>query len=134
MQRYQAKLSGPFLDRIQLRARIDRPAHPFDRETERDEEDSASVRQRVAAARQRQQIRGALCNAELPARAVREWCAPDAAGVTLLNRAASRFALSMRACEDALRVARTIADLAGAQTVREHDVAEALALRGASVI
>lgn len=131
IRRYQSKLSGPFLDRLQLRLRINRSPPRFGAHASVAEEGSAAVRQRVIAATDRQRARGKLANAQLPSWAVQQWCIPDAAGTRLLQRAAARFALSMRACEDALRVARTIADLAGVESIREKDVSEALALRGA---
>jgi len=131
IRRYQSRLSGPFMDRLQLRLRINRTPPRFGEHAAQAEEDSATVRRRVIAATDRQRARGTLANAELPSWAVRQWCKPDAAGAQLLQQAAVRFALSMRACEDALRVARTIADLAGAECIREQNVSEALALRGA---
>ena len=133
IRRYQAKLSGPFLDRMQLQLRINRSPPNFGEPTASLEEDSATVRRRILAATDRQRARSPLMNAELPGWAVKKWCAPDRDSARLLHRAAERFALSMRACEDSLRVARTIADLNDRDRIHKQDVAEALALRSASI-
>jgi len=129
--RYQRKISGPLLDRLQLRLHIGRCALPVIDAAPTTEESTATVRARVLSATERQRNRGNMPNARLTRPDVKRWCTPDRAGAILLQRAAERFALSMRACDDTLRVARTIADLAGVEGLREADVAEALALRGA---
>jgi len=130
VRRYQQKISGPFLDRLQLRLRIGWCPPRFDNDGTSTEETTLTVQRRVIAADACQHERSGGPNATLPAAGVRRWCTPEPGGVRLLQRAAERFALSMRACDDTLRVARTIADLAGRTGVREMDVAEALALRG----
>jgi magnesium chelatase family protein len=132
IRRYQEKISGPLMDRLQLRVCIARCAPEIvacdDAQTR--SESTAVVRSRVLTAAARQRFRGDEPNAQLPPAGVKQWCWPDAGGIRLIRRAAQKFALSMRACDDTLRVARTIADLAGVDQVREVDVAEALALRG----
>jgi magnesium chelatase family protein len=131
IQRYQQKISGPLMDRLQLRVSIARCAPEFiTDDTQNPPESTAAVRARVLSAVEHQRSRDAVPNAQLPPAGVKQWCWPDAGGIGLLRRAAQKFALSMRACDDTLRVARTIADLADADQVREADVAEALALRG----
>jgi len=129
--RYQRKISGPLLDRLQLRLHIGRCVPPFMDAAPAPEETTATVRARVLVAAECQRARGTVPNSRLPPADVKRWCVPDHTGAKLLQQAAERFAMSMRACDDTLRVARTIADLAGAQRLRQSDVAEALALRGA---
>jgi magnesium chelatase family protein len=130
VQRYRQKISGPLLDRLQIRPTIGRcPPQIVDR-PDGGEETTAAVRERVLGATDLQRSRAAVPNARIGPADVRRWCMPDRAGAKLLERAASRFSMSMRACDDTLRVARTIADLAGAQRIDADHVAEALALRG----
>lgn len=129
VRRYRARLSGPFLDRIDIRLAVPRVALRLG--VVPDGEPSAAVARRVAAARERQLARAGQLNARLGAAQVQRWCLPDAQGCRLLERAASRRRLSRRACDSVLRVARSIADLADEPSVGERQVAEALALRAA---
>ncbi len=92
-------------------------------------ESSALVRERVGAARVYQKERGAI-NAQLPANILIEVTACDEATAALLKSASDRFALSARVQHKVLRVARTIADLAGEPSVGEGHMAEAIGLRG----
>ncbi len=92
-------------------------------------ERSGDVRARVAAARERQRSRQQSCNARLPPALVMRHCVPDAAGGTLLARAANKLALSARSYHRVLKVARTIADLAAEPGIEARHVAEALAYR-----
>jgi magnesium chelatase family protein len=125
---YRRKISGPLLDRIDLHVTVPRVAvHVLDADVE--VEGSDAVRKRVSAARRRQQTRGTI-NARLPAAVVADVSGCDDAAATLLRRASERFALSARVQHKLLRVARTIADLAGADRVATAHVAEAVALRG----
>jgi magnesium chelatase family protein len=90
---------------------------------------SADARTAIAEARARATRRQGVPNAALSPGDVDRHCAPDASARTLLAQAMARRSLSARACHRVLKVARTIADLAGVPTVRAPDVAEALAYR-----
>ena len=130
VRRYQGRISGPFLDRIDLKVQVCRPARPLVAGNAGDEPGSGSVRSRVKAARRRQLDRSGKCNAELEDSEVNCLCLPSPAGRSLLARAATRHALSPRACVRVLKVARTIADLEPSGKVGEPHIAEALSLRG----
>lgn len=126
--RYRGKLSGPFLDRIDLLIEV--PALPADALAGKSEgETSASVRARVEIAQQRQQARQHKPNARLTATEVDTCCTPDEGGSKLLKQATSQLDLSARAWHRILKVARTIADLAGSESVRAPHVAEAIQYR-----
>jgi len=129
VRRYQERLSGPFLDRIDIRITVARA--PVQLTADDSGESSAGVAARVARARALQAERGGSLNARLSAAGVRAWCMPDEAGVRLVEAAAARLALSRRGCDSVLRVARTIADLAGDVRVGVLHVSEALNLRRA---
>jgi magnesium chelatase family protein len=127
VRQYQERLSGPFLDRMDIRLQMARGELRLDAPPPG--EPSVSVRRRVVQARDRQCARGGMANARLPASALRRWCWPDPAGRRLLERAAEQLRLSRRACDSTLRVARTIADLAGDEGVCVAHLSEALTLR-----
>ena len=127
LARYAARISGPILDRLDLQIEVTAltsdelmAAAPG--------EASAHVRSRVLAAREGQRKRGWL-NAQLPAPALHEHCALDAAGRQLVADAVDRGGMSARAVHRALRVARTIADLAGEERVGVMRLAEAMQYR-----
>jgi magnesium chelatase family protein len=134
---YQARLSGPFLDRIDLT--IEMPAvSAADLVLPPPAEGSEEVRARVSAARDRQRARytalgapDALTNAQAPVRLLDRVATPDAAGADLLQRAAASLQLTARGFHRTLKLARTIADLAGSDTIGRVHIAEALAYRGA---
>ena len=126
--RYRGKLSGPFLDRIDLIIEV--PALPAETLAEKpDGEASASVRERVMAASARQHGRQAKPNSRLSVREIEAQCTPDETGTLLLQKATAQLNLSARAWHRILKVARTIADLAGAEQVGAAHVAEAIQYR-----
>jgi magnesium chelatase family protein len=128
--RYRSRISGPLLDRIDLHVEV-----PPMRESELINspagESTYAVRSRVETARARQVARQGVPNARLEGGAIERQCAPDDAALEFLRQAVSRLSLSARGFHRVLRVARTIADLAGSGTIRTPQVAEALAYRGA---
>ncbi|MGH7092758.1 MAG: ATP-binding protein, partial [Stellaceae bacterium] len=135
-QDYQARLSGPLLDRIDLH--IDVPAvSAADLALPPPAEASAAVAERVGLARRRQQVRyqqlpaerRIRTNAEVDGNLLDEIATPEPAGAALLTRAAERLRLSARGYHRMLRVARTLADLDGAATVARRHIAEALSYR-----
>ncbi len=126
--RYRSKLSGPLLDRIDLHIEV--PALVEDELQGRaDGESSATVRARVSAARAAQRARQGKPNNRLATKDIDKLCAPDEAGAQLLKQAIARLNLSARAYHRVLKVARTIADLAGAERVTSAHVAEAIHYR-----
>jgi magnesium chelatase family protein len=133
ISRYAARLSGPLRDRIDLQVPVPAVAWREIVDPARRGESSASVRERVAAARALQSARYRATawhlNADLDAASVNEHCSPDAAGERLLERGVEQLGLSLRALHRVLRVARTIADLEGAPRVSAGHVAEAIGYR-----
>ena len=130
--KYRGRLSGPLRDRIDLIVEV--PAVPVAAITDAvPGESSADVRERVCASRARQHARygpdGPRANAALRGRGVAAFCRPDADGRELLRRALEQLGLSARGYDRVLRVARTIADLGGAERVHTDHVAEALQYR-----
>lgn len=126
--RYRGKLSGPFLDRIDLLIEV--PALPAEALAGRpDGESSATVAKRVAAALARQHARQQKPNSRLSTSEVDRLCAPDEGGGKLLQQATRQLDLSARAWHRILKLARTIADLAGNPDVLAPHVAEAIQYR-----
>jgi len=131
-QRYRKRISGPILDRIDLMVEL-RQLTPDELVKAPEGESSAAVRERVCAAREIQQRRfresGCFCNARMSPREMRRCCAIDVRGEQLLRQAIARFQLSPRAYDRILKVARTIADLAGSESIREEHLLEAVSYR-----
>lgn len=126
--RYRSKISGPLLDRIDLQITVPTVATESLRAAA-DGESSAAVRVRVIAAADRQQQRQKKANADLSSTELDVHCALDEQGSALLQQAATRLGLSARAQHRILRVARTIADLAGADRIAFGHIAEAVGYR-----
>jgi magnesium chelatase family protein len=128
VQRYQGRLSGALADRIDILAAVRQPS--AEEIGGAPGEASAEVRPRVVAARERQELRlgPGRCNAEMSAAEARA-CALSSRAAALLAELYSRQRLSGRAHDRALRLAQTIADLAGAATIEEEQMAQALQLR-----
>jgi magnesium chelatase family protein len=126
--RYRNRISGPLMDRIDLHIEV--PAVPeSDLASKQGGESSAEIRGRVCAARKRQIQRQGKPNHLLGVREIESLCAPDADGEKLARSALTRLGLSARAYHRVLKVARTIADLAGAVQVTAAHVAEAIQYR-----
>ena len=126
--RYRGKLSGPLLDRIDMSVEVPALAEG-ELQGKAEGESSSAVRARVAAARALQLSRQGKANARLATKEIDRLCAPDEAGAQLLKQAIARLGLSARAYHRVLKVARSIADLAGAERVSGAHVAEAIHYR-----
>jgi magnesium chelatase family protein len=133
IERYLGRVSGPLLDRIDIQLRV--PAvRPAELSGESSEEPSARIRERVEGARERQRTRFAgqvsvHANAHMGPRDLRRCCRLGSAAEELLRSALSRLGLSARAYHRILKVARTIADLAGSQEIEPVHIAEAIQYR-----
>jgi magnesium chelatase family protein len=133
ISRYLAKISGPLLDRIDLQVEV--PAlSPEEIASTELGEPSAAIRDRVDAARaiQRERFRrssAVQCNGDMTTRLMRRHCELDAPARRILEQALRRLGLSARAYDRVLKVARTIADLAGAERIESAHVAEAVQYR-----
>jgi magnesium chelatase family protein len=123
------RVSGPLLDRIDLVVAVTRAGLSPDAAPWRAGDDSATVRERVSGAARLQRQRAGQPNARLDAAGFRKHCRLEGAARALLEAAGSRYALSARAMDSVRRVARTIADLAGAEDIGPGHLSEALALR-----
>ncbi|MFM8007732.1 MAG: YifB family Mg chelatase-like AAA ATPase, partial [Dolichospermum sp.] len=132
-EQYWAKLSGPLMDRIDLQVAVNR-LKPEEITQQPTGEKSKSVAQRVEKARELSLIRfqeeGNLqCNAQMQSRHLQKWCKLDDPSRNLLESAIRKLGLSARASDRILKVARTIADLAGDENLQPHHVAEAIQYR-----
>jgi magnesium chelatase family protein len=117
------------MDRIDLRIALGRERISLSTSAQ-PAETSTDVRMRVThSIEQRKKRSDQIPNARLSSQQVRRWCWPNKAGLELLEQAAEKFTLSRRGCNRTLRVARSIADMAGEEWVTKAHVAEALSFR-----
>jgi magnesium chelatase family protein len=133
IERYLSRLSGPLLDRIDIHLEVPAVAYR-DLASPTPEESSAAIRARVERARQRQRDRfagmpGLYANAHMTAREIRKFCRLTEPVELLLRHAVARLGLSARAYHRVLKIARTIADLAGAAEIEVAHVGEAIQYR-----
>jgi magnesium chelatase family protein len=136
IERYQSRLSGPLLDRIDLFVDVPRLTREELRggETSEPAEPSESIRARVAASRERQHRRQGTPNAGLAGRRLREFCDLRGDAEALFSRAIDRMGLSGRGHDRVLRVARTVADLSGQEEISTAHLAEALNYRSSGFV
>ena len=130
---YWAKLSGPLMDRIDLQVSVNR-LKPEEMMRQEAGEGSQSIRERVAIARKQayhrfKDSKGVQCNAQMQTSHLRRFCQLDQSTRDLLENAIRKLGLSARAMDRILKVSRTIADLAGDETIQSHQVAEAIQYR-----
>jgi len=133
VQKYLSKISGPLLDRIDLHVEVT-PVNFTELSSERLSEKSETIRERVIQAREIQEKRFAEqpdlhCNAQMGSKMVRQVCKISEAGQSLLKKAMEKLGLSARAYDRILKVARTIADLAGTEDIQIEHLAEAIQFR-----
>ncbi|EFZ37889.1 Mg chelatase-like protein [Hoylesella oralis ATCC 33269] len=133
IQRYMNKISGPLLDRIDIQIEIT-PVPFKDISKATQGEPSSTIRERVIRARRMQEerykdIRGVYCNAQMSEKMIHRFAEPDTQGIEMLRLAMEKLSLSARAYSRILKVARTIADLAGSEHVQMEHLAEAISYR-----
>lgn len=132
IKRYRSRISGPLLDRIDIHVEV--PAIAYrDLSDRREGESSEAIAARVMAAREIQQARyrgsRVHCNAQMNTRLIRKHCELDKAGHRMLELAGELLGFSARSYSRILKVARTIADLAGSENILEPHLAEAIQYR-----
>ena len=130
--KYQKRISGPMLDRIDIHVEV--PRVDYEKlSSDRLGESSTSIQERVQAARERQKTRfegtDIFCNSDMRVAEVRQFCKLDEAGDNLVRQAMSQLNLSARGYHRVLKLARTIADLAGSDEIQSVHLAEALQYR-----
>ncbi|MFB0924586.1 MAG: YifB family Mg chelatase-like AAA ATPase [Vicingaceae bacterium] len=133
VQKYLNKISGPLLDRIDLHVEVT-PVSFNELSTKEVGESSNDIRERVIASRKIQEQRyeknkGVHCNAQVSSKTLKEICEIDQSGIDLLKKAMDRLGLSARAYDRILKVARTIADIEGAESIQTNHLAEAIQYR-----
>jgi len=132
IHRYRSRISGPLLDRIDIHIEV--PAVKYRDLADRgDAESSASIALRVERSRERQleRYKGTKihCNAQMTPRFIKKYCELDASGNRMLELVTDRLGFSARTYTRILKVARTIADLDGSNTIHEQHIAEAIQYR-----
>jgi magnesium chelatase family protein len=133
IQKYMSKISGPLMDRIDIQVEV--PALTYEELSQKKPgEDSASMRKKVAQARERQLERfngekKIFCNAHMESRHLRKYCELDDASQNLVKVAIEKLGLSARAYDRILKVSRTIADMDGQECIGESHIAEAIQYR-----
>jgi len=133
IQNYLGRISGPLLDRVDLHIEVP-PVQFREIASDRVGESSNAIRERVVAARRRQQQRfkdrpRTTCNARMNARELKQYCRLDPGTLDLLKFAMADLNLSARAFDRVLKVSRTIADLAGLESIAAEHVSEAIQYR-----
>ncbi|MGN0213676.1 MAG: YifB family Mg chelatase-like AAA ATPase [Muribaculaceae bacterium] len=133
VQRYMSRISGPLLDRIDIQVEV-QPVEFDAMSSGVDGESSAAIRARVVKAREIQNKRFAnnpeiYCNAQMTSPMLRQYCAIDNEGVARLKESMTRLQMSARAYDRILKVARTIADLAGSENILPEHLSEAISYR-----
>jgi magnesium chelatase family protein len=135
VKNYLSKISGPMLDRIDLQVELPSVSYSEISNREPDGDSSATIRERVnraraiALKRYRDEGMKEKCNAQLSASQIRKLCRLDASAEMLLKDAFERLSMSARGHDRILRVARTIADLAGSENISAVHIAEAIRYR-----
>lgn len=133
IERYLNRISGPLMDRFDIQIEI-MPLSFEEMSRTTPGESSGKILERVVRARRRQEERfrdidGIHCNAQMTSRLMHRFAEPDRAGLNMLHEAMNRLDLSARAYDRILRVARTIADLEGADNIQSRHIAEAIGYR-----
>jgi len=135
VEKYRSRISGPLLDRIDIVVEV--PAVHFEDLRSREEaEPSVSVKQRVNAARQIQNRRfadGKMCNARMGPEEMRRWCDLGPESAELMKNAFEAMGLTARSYDRILKVARTVADLDGSETIEPQHIAEAIQYRAVNL-
>ena len=130
IQRYLNKLSGPLLDRIDMQVEV--PSLPHEVLSSRsidNQQQSTTVKERVIAARARQQARQGKCNRELTVSEIQKYCILDANSERLMKQVVDKFNLSARVYHRIIKVARTIADIEELDSISSTHLSEALTYR-----
>jgi magnesium chelatase family protein len=135
--RYQKRISGPFIDRVDIFVEV--PHIDYEKlADDRLGESSEKIQQRVKDARsiQHQRFNGTIlaCNAEMTPTEVREFCQTEESAQSLLKTAMKQLYLSARAFHRILKIGRTLADLEGADIIKAHHIAEAIQYRPRSLV